>query len=119
MMKRLFIVLLLPMFLVGCSLSPNNTDDATSPKSGEVEIRMKNMSYQPRDLVVLVGTKITWTNTDSVAHDVVSDSNAWSASPLLNKGESFSVTLLTEGTYAYHCTPHSFMTGTITVKKAE
>lgn len=119
MIKRLFGLLVLPLFLTGCSFSspPSTSDEA--PVSGEVEIRMKNLSFQPRDLVVLEGTKITWTNMDSVAHDVVSDTNAWAASPLLNKGESFSVTLLSEGTYSYDCTPHSFMTGTIIVKKAE
>jgi hypothetical protein len=36
----------------------------------------------------------------------------------MDEGDSYSVTFTAAGTYAYLCTPHPFMTGTVTVVAA-
>jgi amicyanin len=67
---------------------------------------------------VKVGTKVTWTNQDSVGHDVVADTESPDApkSDLLRKGESYSFTFNKAGTYTYYCSPHPYMKGTVIVE---
>ncbi len=80
--------------------------------------RVAIMGYKfvPARTTVTVGARVTWTNQDSDHHNVYSDTNAWSVSPSLGKGNTFSVTFKRPGTYPYHCGFHFFMTGTIVVK---
>jgi plastocyanin len=70
--------------------------------------------YSPTPLTVPVGTTVTWGNNDNTGHTTTSDSNLWNVS--LAPGATGSFTFTTPGTYAYHCTIHSFMKGTIVVK---
>lgn len=74
------------------------------------------MAFAESNLTVSVGTKVKWTNNDSVPHTVTSDSGAF-ASDNLAKGQSFEFTFDKEGTYSYHCSIHPSMKGTITVVK--
>jgi len=46
---------------------------------------------------------------------VVADKNQFSSS-VLDTGETFQLNATTPGTYAYHCSIHPFMKGTIVVK---
>ncbi|MEV4443758.1 cupredoxin family copper-binding protein [Streptomyces sp. NPDC049577] len=77
-------------------------------------VSISDFSFQPQDLSVKPGDTVVWTNADNVKHTTTSDSGAWD-SGLLAKGQSFSETFTTAGTYTYHCTPHPFMTGSIEV----
>ena len=74
-----------------------------------------SFSFQPAALTVSVGTTVTWTNNDSASHTVTADDGSFK-SGTLGKGETFSQTFATAGTFAYHCAIHSSMTGTITVQ---
>lgn len=77
-------------------------------------VAIVNYSFHPQNLTVKVGTSVTWTNMDSVAHTITSDTGLFD-SGLLNHMQSYSYTFTTAGTYTYHCTPHPYMTATITV----
>ncbi len=70
--------------------------------------------FSPASLTVSVGDTVTWLNTDSMTHTVTSDTGAFD-SGLLSPGDRWSYTFTQAGTYAYHCTPHPQMTGTIVV----
>lgn len=61
------------------------------------------------------GTTVTWTNDDSVAHTVTSDTGSVLNSSSIAPGQSFSFTFTTPGTYAYHCAIHPGMKATIVV----
>ncbi|MGZ7115795.1 MAG: cupredoxin domain-containing protein, partial [Halobacteriota archaeon] len=61
------------------------------------------------------GATVTWRNGDSVSHQIVSNTNAFS-SPVLNAGGSYTHVFDQAGTYPYHCGIHPSMTGTITVQ---
>jgi plastocyanin len=50
-----------------------------------------------------------------VRHDVIADNGEFS-SELFGRGESFSFTFQTTGTYPYHCSVHSGMEGTVIVE---
>jgi plastocyanin len=78
-------------------------------------VSIVNFSFQPATLTVPAGTRVTWTNNDSVAHTSTADGGAWD-SGRLDPGQSFSHTFDTPGTFTYHCAIHPFMTGMITVE---
>ncbi|MFB6279141.1 MAG: plastocyanin/azurin family copper-binding protein [Salinibacter sp.] len=46
--------------------------DAGADKSGTVDVSMKNTSYNPANITVQPGTKVVWTNNDSLDHTVTS-----------------------------------------------
>jgi plastocyanin len=75
---------------------------------------IKGFAFQPDVLKVEVGAKVTWTNDDTVAHTVTADTNSF-ASGNLQPGGSFSFTFTRPGTYAYHCSIHPSMHGSIVV----
>lgn len=95
---------------------PLNASAATSsatPASFAAAIR--DFSFQPSAMTIPRRASLTWRNDDSVAHNVVSDSNAFS-SPVLNPGATYSHKFDQPGTYPYHCSIHPSMTGSITVQ---
>jgi len=67
--------------------------------------------------VIKPGTHVTWTNNDSVAHTVTSDSGAFD-SKFIMPGKSWSHTFDQPGKYTYYCTLHGkqSMSGTIEVR---
>jgi len=80
-------------------------------------VTIDNYSFSPGALTIPAGTTVTWTNRDSEVHTVVADDNAPSfKSAGLDTDDSFSFTFNKTGTYAYHCSLHPHMTGTITVQ---
>lgn len=84
-----------------------------------------NFAFVPATLTVPVGATVTWTQQDPVQHTVTSgvpgapDAGAIFDSPLLDVGETFSVTFNEEGTFTYFCRPHPRMRGTVEVTAAD
>jgi plastocyanin len=74
-----------------------------------------NRAFVPDELDVTVGTMVTWTNTDSVAHTSTSNVTGWD-SAVLAPGGQFSVAFQTAGTFPYHCAIHPGMVGTVVVR---
>ncbi len=74
-----------------------------------------------------VSNKIVWTNVDSVPHSVTTDNNY--VDPVNGKFNSittiglippkgtYTFTFTQPGEYLYHCEPHPWMTGKITITK--
>jgi plastocyanin len=83
------------------------------PPTGSVSI--VNMSFSSSSITVYVGTTVTWTNNDAMAHTVTSDNNNFDSGNI-GPGGKYSRTFSTAGTFPYHCTIHPTMTGTVTVK---
>ena len=59
--------------------------------------RMVNFSFQPQSLTINVGDTVLWTNTTTTGHNVVSDTSAWTASPLFTRPGTFPVTFTEKG----------------------
>ncbi|MDO8491761.1 MAG: cupredoxin family copper-binding protein, partial [Dehalococcoidia bacterium] len=72
-------------------------------------------AFSPASISVPVGTTVTWTNKDSVAHTVTSDSGVFNSGNL-STNKTFSYTFATAGTFPYHCSLHTYMKGTVTVQ---
>ena len=60
---------------------------------------------------------MTWTNKDTMAHNVTANGGAFK-SPTLAPGGVFSFKFTKAGTYAYNCTLHGGMNGTVIVPSA-
>lgn len=104
--------------------TPTNTQSVSGAtdmtNKASVAIAIRDMSYSPSRLKITKGTKVTWTNNDTVGHNVVasvpSSSGGLPASnALFGRGETFSHTFETVGVFTYHCTPHPFMKGSVEV----
>jgi plastocyanin len=63
---------------------------------------------------VPVGGTITWTNMGSQAHTVTAGDGSFD-SGLVNPGDSATIEFDTPGIYAYQCSPHPWMKGTVVV----
>ena len=81
---------------------------------GGTAVTISNFAFQPDSLQIAAGTTVTWTNADSTAHTVTSDSGAFDSGQLA-PGATFNQMFMTPGTYTYHCQIHPFMTATIVV----
>ena len=90
---------------------------SSSSSGGGVAIKMQNIAFDPKDVTVKVGQKVTWTNDDSVDHNVTSQSGESIKSDNFGKGATFSFTPTKAGTIKYVCTIHPGMTATLTVTK--
>ena len=89
---------------------------ATVP-SGSVQIAYRNITIQPDTVKVKVGSTITWTNYDSIEHNVTSLGGPQKfASGDIGEGTHFAIKATRPGVIHYECTIHpTSMNGTIEV----
>lgn len=80
----------------------------------EVTIRMQKESFVPASTTVAAGTRVTWTNEDSVPHSVTAGDSRIDSGPIL-PGKSFEWTADGAGAINYHCIFHPSMTAVLTV----
>jgi len=95
----------------------DSTVHAQQPAPTAAEVKVDNFSFSPATLTVAVGTTVTWTNHDDIPHTVVStdDPRAF-RSKVMDTDEKFSYTFTKAGSFAYFCSIHPKMTGTVVVK---
>jgi plastocyanin len=94
------------------SMTPAAGSSAAAESTNAVTI--SNYAFAPANITVKVGTKFTWTNQDAVKHTVTGD-NGGPSSDLFGRGQSYSYTFDKAGSFAYHCLPHPYMKGNVTV----
>lgn len=78
------------------------------------DVTMPGKFYAPHDLDVLVGTTVSWQNTDRSTHTVTEDDDAFDSGDI-RPGDSFSMTFPKSGMFRFHCTIHRFMRGSLSV----
>lgn len=88
---------------------------APAARTAGQHVMIQNYAYSPAALSVRAGETVTWTNHDEAKHDVV---GSGFRSPLLAKGESWSYTFPTAGSYSYYCSLHPDMRAKVTVTAA-
>jgi plastocyanin len=85
---------------------------------GSTLVAIRDFSFQANDVSVKVGGSVTWVNCETAgtpSHTSTSDQGVWQ-SPLLAPGETFTQAFPTPGVFPYHCDPHPFMLGSVTVE---
>lgn len=103
--KKALAILLVVLFiatLTGASVSAQKT----------VNVSIQNYAYNPATVQISAGDTVRWTNMDSVDHTVTGSSFD---SGMIHTGQSYEFHFTTPGVYNYHCTPHPYMKGTVTV----
>ena len=104
----------------GSSSGESNGGGASA--GGGARVGMKDIQFDPKDITVKAGETITFTNDESVPHDVHKESGPgddFSSGPDggMQEGDTFKLKLDKPGTYEYVCRVHApGMAGTITVK---
>jgi|GEM_PF-111499 len=79
-----------------------------------VGVEIKDLAFNPAQINISKGTAVIWTNNDSLAHTVTSDTNLFDSGNV-NPGQTFEFTFNEIGTFKYHCSIHPEMLGEITV----
>ncbi|MEU1804250.1 cupredoxin family copper-binding protein [Streptomyces sp. NPDC019937] len=84
--------------------------------AADYKVDIKDMKFGSAKLTVHVGDTVQWTNSDEAPHTVTTTKGPKKFdSGTLNKGDSWSYTFTTPGTYEYYCAVHPDMTASITV----
>ena len=78
------------------------------------DVAIVDLSFQPATLTVKPGTTVRFTNNDGFGHTVTATDKSYTSGTIA-AGASFTHQFSTAGTYAYACTIHSRMAGTIVV----
>jgi plastocyanin len=81
------------------------------------QVSMKDIKFNPGTVTIKAGGKVTWTNDDSVGHDVTADDFESGSPGGIDGGSTFSHTFKKAGTYNYVCSVHPGMKGTVKVSK--
>ena len=90
---------------------------------GKVEIIIENIKFIPNEIIIRVGTIVTWINKDNSdplypEHTVSIDILEINSPEIVFGGgpnEEWSHTFVEIGEFSYHCTIHPWMTGKIIV----
>jgi plastocyanin len=98
--------------------STGGTPGAPAPPAPmTASVNLAGGRFTPATVTVAVGGTVTWTNGDGSQHNVTANAGAFK-SPTLAAGAVFSFKFTTPGTYAYNCTFHGGMNGTVIVPSA-
>jgi len=97
------------------------TSTQTPASPPVVAILIQNYGFNPQTVTIPVGTTVTWTNLDTIQHQIsnsatttVGPGQIFASKPLA-KGDTYSYTFTSTGTFQYTCIIHTFMRGTIIV----
>ena len=99
------------LLLAGAAAS---TSGATSAAVAPVVV-IENVQFSPQNLIVKAGERITWVNRDLFPHTATADGKIFE-SQAIAPNASWNWVAGKPGTYAYGCTFHPTMKGTVTVQ---
>ncbi|MBI3841302.1 MAG: cupredoxin domain-containing protein [Thaumarchaeota archaeon] len=102
--------LLVVLFSLAVRLGPAQATVST------VTVQIDGFQFVPGTITVVIGVNntVNWVNGDGVAHTVTANGGSFSSGTMVS-GANFTHTFNTPGTFGYHCSFHTFMTGTVTV----
>jgi Plastocyanin len=117
-------ILIIPALMcIFCLLSSCTTKNdpvmnkTSTTTTGGNNVLIQSSAFSPATITVTAGEMVTWTNKDAIAHTVTSDTPLFDSGSIAANGV-YSYTFTTVGTYHYHCTFHSMMTGIVIVNAA-
>jgi plastocyanin len=90
---------------------------AAPASSATATVQIKRTGFVPRSVTINQDDSVTWTNTDTITHQVVANSGAY-ASPILAPGKSWTRKFPRGGTFRYHDSLHPALKGTVVVRGA-
>jgi len=88
----------------------------TGPGGSEATtVNMSDNVFSPNAVTIPAGRVVRWVNTGGTFHNTTGAGGAWTSGDL-SPGSSFERQFNNAGTFAYECTLHPGMTGTVTVQ---
>jgi plastocyanin len=90
---------------------------ATPASTATVTVQIKRTGFVPATVTINQDDSVTWTNTDTIDHQVVANSGSF-ASPILQPNKSYTHAFRSGGTFRYHDGLHPSLKGTVTVRGA-
>ncbi|MFC5403657.1 plastocyanin/azurin family copper-binding protein [Cohnella soli] len=100
----------------GIGAKPAESAQASAEASEKVVIvEIKDFAFSPSEVTVRKGATVKFINRDDVKHTATSNDGIFDTG-LLGKDVAEEVKFDKTGEYAYYCTPHPGMTGTIKVE---
>ncbi len=103
-------ILILALVAVALAAAPAGAAGATQEVSAQLD------AFAPTQVDALPGESVQWTNVSPRVHTVTSDAGLFGTDELL-PGAVFAQRFDGPGSYAYHCTLHPEMTGTVDVRR--
>ena len=85
----------------------------TSGATQVARVRIIDFAFRPRNITIARGTVVRWVNRGNRTHTTTSNTSLWNHT--LAPDETFRRRFRRMGAFAYHCSIHPQMTGTITV----
>lgn len=96
--------------------TPAPTPEPTAaPGGATASVDVFDNGFTLADLAIAKGTTVTWTDTGQRSHTVTSADGTFGSDGVLTSGKTYVHTFNSVGTFAYKCTIHSDMQGTVTV----
>ena len=104
------------IFTVGEGAAPGGTPAAAGDQAGvgASAVGIKDFAFNPATIEVAAGTTVTWTNQDTAPHTATAEDGSFDTGRL-DQGQAGTATFDQPGTYAYICSFHPNMTGTVEV----
>jgi len=111
----------------GGAAAPAETQEQPAPEAEEPadsgggggsgpQVSMKDIKFNPGTLKIKAGQTVTWTNDDTVGHDVTGDDFSSGDPGGIDGGGTYQHAFKKAGTYDYVCSVHPGMKGAIKVK---
>lgn len=105
----------LTAFTFVAALACGGGDEGPSAPSGNT-IVMGASSFVPPALTIHLDESVTWSNTSGILHNVTFTTAGAPANIPDHTAGNTARTFTTTGTFAYDCTNHAGMSGTVTVQ---
>jgi plastocyanin len=87
----------------------------TAVAAATENVTISDFQFAPAQITIQQGDTVTWTNDGPTAHSATASDNSFDTG-VFSSGGSRSETFDEAGTFAYICTPHPNMTGTVVVE---
>jgi plastocyanin len=110
-MKKMLLIVFAAVFALAGGAST-----ASSDSTATVNVAITATGFVPQNIAIDEDDTVVWRNTDAAEHQIVSNTGAFAASPVLQTGESYSVDFNTPSAYSYHDARKPSNTGTIVVR---
>jgi plastocyanin len=93
---------------------PAGGGGASAPAAQNATVDISDFKYGPATVTVKTGGTVEWTNNDTAPHTATAEDQSFDTGSL-DQGDSAKVTFDKAGTFAYVCSFHPFMHGTVEV----
>jgi len=113
--KKLAFMSLFMFTILTIGACSKSSDNPANPGTTTTVIDIPGMSFSPGTVTVKVGAIVKWTNSDAMVHTATSDNGTTFDTGNIAAGATASYTTTVTGTFPYHCSVHSAMTGTLVV----